>query len=209
MKTIVCIGTGPSLTASQVEAARNKGFDLYACNNAIFLAPDAKLLYSVNKAWWDHYFDDVKRLPCEKWTTNREAAEAYSLNWIGERNELGLSRDPGIIHHGHGSGYSLVSMAYRNGAERIVLLGYDLKYARDYDGRSRYPGSTPRHFFGDGEYPAVMQHWPSVKVQNGVHVELVDLYRSIAEQGLVDVVNCTPQSALEPIFGYKDIKTSW
>lgn len=195
MKTVACIGTGPSLTAEQVETARAKGFTLYACNNAIQLAPDARLLYSVNRAWWDYYWNQVKNLPCEKWTTNIGASVKYNINWIAEVNKHGLSEDPNLIHHGHGSGYSLVSMAHRNGADRIILLGYDMKYAPDYDGKAHHIGSSPRHFFG--EYPHSMQHWPSVRVQNGVHVELLELYASIHAQGLVEVINCTPNSAIE------------
>ena len=198
-----CIGTGPSLTAAQVNAARAKGFDLYACNRAYELAPDAKLFYAVNLAFWNHYWTDLSRLPAEKWTTNREAADKYGLNWIAEKNAPGLSTDPSVIHHGHGSGFSLVSMAHMKGYKRIILLGYDLQYAADYNGRARHIGSTPRHFFG--EYPASMQHWPSVKVQGGVHVELVDLYRSVAEQGLVEVINATPGSAID-CFERRDIE---
>ena len=205
MKTIACIATGPSITQQQVDIARDKGFDLFACNNGIFLAPDAKLLYAVNTAWWDHYWAGVKDLPCEKWTTNFEAAEKYGLLWIAERNGYGLSTDPNVIHHGHGSGFSLVSMAHKKGADRIVLLGYDLKYAPDYDPKNRNPGSTPRHFFD--EYPQSMQHWPSVQVRNGVHVELQQLYRNVAEQGLVEIINCTPGSALDafPIMDIADV----
>lgn len=202
MNTIICIGTGPSLTKAQVQAARETGYPLYACNNAIQLAPDAELLYSVNLAWWDYYWAEVKDLPCQKWTTNLAAASAYDINWIAERNAPGLSNDKTYIHHGHGSGYSLVSMAYKMGAERIALLGYDLKYAPDYDGKQRQVGSSPRHFFG--EYPASMQHWPSVMVKGGVHIELLDLYRSIAAQGLVEVINCTPDSAID-CFERRDI----
>jgi len=192
----------------QVESARRKGFPLFVCNNAIFLAPDAELLYACNYQWWRYYYDEVRELPCQKWTTNLQAARDYHLSWIRETNEPGLSTDPRIIHHGHGSGYSLVSMAHRSGAQRILLLGYDLKYAPDYDGKSHNPGSTPRHFFGNGEYPTCMQHWPSKQVFGGVHVELLALYRSIQEQGLVELVNCTPDSALEPILGYRSID-SW
>lgn len=159
------------------------------------LAPDAALLYGCNYAWWQHYYDQVRDLPCEKWTTNREAADEFGLNWIAEVNQPGLSTDPNVIHHGHGSGYSLVSMAYSFGADRIVLLGYDCKYAKDYDGKARQVGSSQRHYFG--EYPSSMQHWPSVQVKNGVHVELVGLYRSIQEQGLVEIINCTPDSAID------------
>ena len=203
MKTICCIGTGPSLTQQQADTARDKGFELYACNNAIQLAPDASLLYGCNYEWWKHYHQEVKDLPCEKWTTHRKAARHFGLNWIEETYEWGLSNDVTIIHHGHGSGYSLVSMAYRAGADRIVLLGYDMKYASNYDGKQQKEGSTPRHFFG--EYPKSMQHWPSVQVKDGIHVELVDLYRSIKEQGAVEIINCTPDSAID-CFERKDIQ---
>ena len=203
MKTIACIGTGPSVTIEQVDAARQKGFELYVCNNAYQLAPDAKLLYGCNLAWWEHYIHEVRDLPCEKWTTNVEAACRYELNWVAEKFMWGLSEDPGVISHGHGSGFSLVSMAHRNGADRIVLLGYDLKYAPDYNGRSQHIGSSGRHFFG--EYPEKMQHWPSVQVRQGVHIELVELYRAVKEQGLVEIVNSTPGSALEPVLGYTEI----
>jgi hypothetical protein len=201
--TIVCIGTGPSLSIAQVQLARSKGFRLFVCNSAYQVAPDAELLYAVNAEWWDCYWPDVSGLPAEKWTTNRFAADRYGLNWIAERNAPGLSTDPDVIHHGHGSGFSLVSMAHKKGAERILLLGYDLKYAPDYDGRSRQIGSGQRHFFG--EYPTSMQHWPSVQVRNGVHVELVELYRSVHEQGLVEIINCTPGSALEGVIPSMDI----
>lgn len=160
-------------------------------------APDISLLYGCNLVWWDEYWTRVRGLPCEKWTTNECAAHTYGINHISERWGYGLCEDENVIHHGHGSGFSLVGMAHKQGAERILLLGYDLKYAKDYDGRRRTVGSTPRHFFG--EYPTHLQHWPSVKVRNGVHIELVDLYRSIHEQGLVEIVNCTPGSALEGV----------
>jgi hypothetical protein len=110
-------------------------------------------------------------------------------------NLPGLSTDPNVLHHGHSSGFQLVGMAYRAGFHRIILLGYDMKFAPDYDGRQQMVGGGPRHFFG--EYERELQHWPSVKVKGGVHVELCELYRSVAEQGLVEIINCTPDSALD------------
>lgn len=203
-KTVICIATGPSLTLQQVDAARGKG-RLFGCNNVFRVVPDLELLYGCNLGWWQTYWEEVKRHPCEKWTTNREAADTFGVNWIAERAGAGLCVNPSVIHHGHGSGYSLVSMAHKAGATRIALLGYDMKYAPDYDGLSRKVGSSPRHFFG--EYPSHLQHWPSVSVRDGVHVELVDLYASIKHQGLVEIVNCTPGSALEPVLGYTPIES--
>jgi len=165
--------------------------------------PDLAVLYGCNEQFWSHYWSpELERHPASKWTTNRAAAERYGLNWIAEKDAPGLSANRNVIHHGHGSGYSLVNLVYLLGAERIVLLGYDLKYAADYDGRAQAIGSTERHYFG--EYPADLQHWPSVQVKAGVHVELVGKYREVAAQGLVEIVNCTPGSAID-CFPMKDI----
>jgi hypothetical protein len=83
------------------------------------------------------------------------------------------------------------------GAAKIVLLGYDLTYAADYEGRTHHIGSSPRHYWAGGEYPDALQHWPSVKVHGGVHEELLGLYQSVADQHLVEIVNATgPASAL-------------
>jgi hypothetical protein len=191
--TTVCIGTGPSLTLAQIETAKRKGFRLFGCNN-VWKITELELLYACNRQWWDYYWPEVKHCSASKWTTNKEAATVYGLNWIAERNEKGLSTDPSYVHHGHGSGYTLLNLAYLMGAKRIVLLGYDMKYAPDYDGSAMRVGSSPRHFFG--EYPSQLQHWPKAKVKNGVHTELCELYQSVADQGLVEIVNATPDSAL-------------
>ncbi len=193
---MVCIGTGPSLTLQQIETARQKGFLLFGCNRTFEIVPDLSVFYSVNHAFWLYFWQlGLSDYGAQKWTTNKQASDQFGLNWIAEKNRRGLSSDPTYVHHGHGSGYTLVNLAYLIGAARIVLLGYDMKYASDYDGKQRNEGSTPRHYFG--EYPSSMQHWPSVSVKDGVHVELVDLYQSIKDQGLIEIINCTPSSAID------------
>lgn len=143
-----------------------------------------------------HYWcDELAKYPAEKWTTNKVAADKFKLNWIAERDAKGLSTDPRYVHHGHGSGYTMLNLAYLMGAARIVLLGYDCKYASDYKGQDRKIGATPRHYFG--EYPSALQHWPFFSIKDGVHVEMVELYRSVASQGAVEIVNCTPGSAID------------
>jgi hypothetical protein len=89
----------------------------------------------------------------------------------------------------------LLNLAYLSGAARIVLLGYDLKYAVDYNGKENKPGSTPRHYWPGGEYPSALQHWPTLSVEKGVHVNLVRLYETVARQNAVPIINCTPGSA--------------
>jgi len=178
-----------------VETARQRGFVLTGCNNVFLDVPDLAVLYGCNFAWWCEYWGLVHKHPAEKWSSNWDAHQMFGINWISEKNAPGLSTDPTVIHHGHGSGFSLVNLVYLMGAERIVLLGYDLRYSSDYDGRSCKIGSGPRHYFG--EYPEGLRHWPSVHVRGGVHTELCELYRSVADQDLIEVINCTPDSALD------------
>lgn len=193
--TVACIGTGPSLTLDQIDAARAKGFHLFGCNRTWEIVPDLSVLYGCNFNFWEHYWSaQLANHPAEKWTTNFAAAHMFDLHWIAERDAPGLSRAPEYIHHGHGSGFTLVNLAYLMGAERIILLGYDMKYAPDYDGQAHRVGSEPRHYFG--EYPEAMQHWPRVHVKDGVHVRMCELYQAVADQGLVEILNATPGSAL-------------
>ena len=204
-RTVALIATGPSLTPQQVDAARRKGFALAGCNNVWEMVPDLELLYACNEGWWNYYWSEaLARHPAQKWTTNAQAAQKYGLNWIAERNRPGLSKDPTVIHHGHGSGYSLLNLAYLMGAARIVLLGYDLRYAPNYSGAMKQVGSSPRHYFA--EYPEPLRHWPKQQVVNGVHVGLLELYRGVAKQNAVEIINCTPGSALD-CFARSDIES--
>jgi hypothetical protein len=199
--TACVIGTGPSLTLGQIESARSKGFTLFGCNNVYQTVPDLAVLFATNAPWWFHYLETDEKLrdgAFEKWTNNEESAEKYArygLRYIKSRDAPGLSQNPKRLHHGHSSGFCLLNLAYLMGAERIVLLGFDMKYAPDYDGRERTAGSTPRHYFG--EYPSLMRHWPKVSITNGVLHGLIDVYRRVAEQNLVEIINCTPDSALD------------
>jgi hypothetical protein len=204
-KTACCIGTGPSLTMAQVDVARSKGFALTGCNNVALDVPDLEVLYGCNYEWWAAYWDTIKDHPAQKWSSNEKAAKQFGINWTAEKDAPGLSSDPRVIHHGHGSGYSLVNLVYLMGATRIVLLGYDLKYAPDYDGSSHRIGSNPRHYFG--EYVPHLQHWPSVCVKEGIHFDLVRRYGEVARQGLVEIVNCTPDSAIRcfPMMDIADV----
>jgi hypothetical protein len=195
--TVACVGTGPSLTLAQVDTARRKGFALFGVNLVYQHVPDLAVLFCTNESFWDFYWarpDSPRLHPCEKWTNSIEAASHYRLNYIASHESHGLGY-PDHIHHGHSSGACLVNLAYLMGATRLVLLGYDMRYAPDYDGVNRKIGSTPRHFFG--EYVSALQHWPKAAVKDGVHVELVEHYNSIARQGLVEIVNCTPDSAIK------------
>jgi hypothetical protein len=42
--------------------------------SSFLLAPDAALLHACNWQWWDARWEQVKHLPCDKWTTRSGAS---------------------------------------------------------------------------------------------------------------------------------------
>lgn len=206
-QTGVLIATGPSLNEEQVEVVR-KARDEGKCrvitvNNAYQLAPWTDAHISCNDDWWRHYWprDEVLRnMPGDKYTWYQELAAAYDIKYIRAIVKDGLSLDPSVIHINHGSGPMGLNLAVHYGFSRLLLIGHDMKFAKDYNGRQQKVGSAPRHFFG--EYPKELQHWPSVKVglsKPGVIDGLIEAYDKMPpdlEKAGMEVINCTPGSAL-------------
>jgi hypothetical protein len=93
---------------------------------------------------------------------------------------MGLELEPIGIRTGSNSGYQAINLAVLLGARRIVLLGYDMKVG---------PRSQ-RHWFGD--HPAELN-----KDSNyGLWIELFESMLPTLEATGIEVLNCTPGSAL-------------
>lgn len=107
-----------------------------------------------------------------------------------------MSTDPDVIHYGHSSGYQIINLAYHYGVREFVLIGYDLRYPKGYDGATRTAGGM-RHYFG--EYPQALQHWTRFGIgPEGEINGLLDCYRTIDPDDYgIRVVNCSPGSALD------------
>lgn len=206
-KTAVIIATGPSLSAQQLELIRDRhtagGVKVFTLNNTYQVYPETDVHLSCDGPWWRWYSNDpfLMGLPCEKWTWYPDMAKEFGINYIyGEEKKRGLSLDQRIVHINHGSGPMIMNLAILYGCKKLVLVGHDMKFAEDYKPQKQDPGSIPRHYFG--EYPKKLQHWPSVKVRQGILDGLIEAYEGIRDdidsrQISVDIVNCTPDSALK------------
>ena len=180
---------------------------VFTINNTYQVYPNTDVHLSCDGPWWRWYWNDpflrslAHETGCEMWTWYPEFAEEFGINYIyGEEKKSGLSLDPRVVHINHGSGPMIMNLAILYGCSKLVLVGHDMKFAPDYKPQQQDPGSIPRHYFG--EYPKKLQHWPSVKVRQGILDGLIEAYRGILEdiinrQISVDVVNCTPDSALD------------
>jgi len=185
-ETAVIFGGGPSLTIEQVEYCKGKAKTL-CVNDTYRLAPWADALYACDGRWWAWHPDALEFTGCKITQDKRAAAQHAVLNHIecltmsrhtGHKLIPGLSTNPSIVHSGQNGGYQALNIAFLAGASRIILLGYDMKHI---DGKSHWFGDHPN---GDRDQ-VKYKRW----IQN---------YATVAAQRLnVDVINCSPQSALD------------
>lgn len=103
------------------------------------------MLYACDGEWWEIYHQQVcENFPGEKWTNNQGTAaklvSKYGINCIEAEFEPGLGKQK--LHLGGNSGYQAVNLAYLMGAEKIILLGFDMQRT---DGKEHWHG---RHVNG-------------------------------------------------------------
>jgi len=193
----IVLGTGPSVTPEVIEQLSKTRLPIFGCNNAYQVAP-LKALLSCNPEWWDYYWKDssLRSGDFEKWTWDLPTSEKYGIAYIEGQWGDGLSTDPAVIHYGHSSGYQLVNLVYHYGIREMVLIGYDLRYPKDYNGMKQQAGGD-RHYFG--EYPSELQHWTKFNMgQNGEINGLLECYRTIKPEDYgLRIINCSPGTALD------------
>lgn len=199
-KTAVLIATGPSLSPEQLNIVGDANVFSFGINNTYQIIPWLDVHLSCDGPWWRWYGHDpaLREHSAESFTWYPDVAEWLGIRYIKAVDKRGISTDPGIIHINCGSGPMMMNLACHYGFEKLVLIGHDMKFAKDYDGRRRKIGSEPRHYFG--EYPGPLRHFPSVRVRQGVLDGLIERYKQIAPEIAdlgIDVVNCTPGSALD------------
>lgn len=205
-ETAVLVATGPSVKdqIDEIRKAKIKhGARLITVNNAYEIAPFTDAHISCNLDWWRHYWPKsaiLREMGCPKFTWYKDVAKDYGIQYVKAIVKDGLSTDPRILHINHGSGPMAINLALHLGIKKLLLVGHDMKFGRDYNGRAKKTGSSDRHFFG--EYPKKLQHFPSIKVGKsapGVLDGLIEAYNKMPndlKKGGMKVINCTPNSAL-------------
>lgn len=181
--TVVCLGSGPSLTQADVDACRGRA-RVIAIKDTYRLAPWADALYCGDEVWWQHYGPDLAFTgACYGLVSPHETKWVQLLDRLGVHRFLlgsgsGLSTDPRRLALGGHSGYQAINLAMHLGARTVVLLGYDMKAAA---GRL--------HFFGDRAY-ASTKHPPYEWLAN-----FDSMVEPLRQRG-VRVVNATRDTAL-------------
>lgn len=176
----VIVGCGPSLTLDQLDKVSH--LKRYGANRSFEFGVDVVL--GCNFEFWDHYWPEIKDLPCDKWTTHPTLKDSRpdGLNWIEGRWEDGISTNPDYIAYHHGSGPQILNLAYHYGVRRFILIGWDMCYREK------------RHYFG--EDALTEKHHP----RTGPNGELAGLIKEMEtinpEIYGIEIINCTPDSAM-------------
>lgn len=194
--TVICLATGPSLTAEDVEYVRGKG-TIVAVNDAHRLAPWADWLYSSDRYWWAHHggvpaFKGM-RAGIEH-TPGRSDTRLKALSVLVHRNTghdgIETSSD-GLRTCANNSGGAAVNLALHLGARRVVLLGYDLGYG----------AGSRRHFFGD--HPVGLSNQHNFPTWRKAFATMAEPLKALG----IEVVNCSRVTALDcfPVAVLEDV----
>ena len=177
--TVVCIATGPSLTAEDVNACR--GQRVIVVNDAHRAAPWADVLYSSDQNWYE-FHAGVPEFPGLKFGIQPLKPPAdWRVTVLRNTGDRGLETHPAGLRTGTNSGASAINLAVHLGARRILLLGYDMGFV---------PG-TRSHYFG--EHPSQLR---SARVPEQYRPFFELMVAPLRELG-VQVINCSRQTWLD------------
>jgi len=189
---VAILGGGPSLKGVDLSPLAASGVRVVAVNRALEIYPAADLHFAADAKWYRLHgrtlagFAGLRVTCCGNDRLAREHG-AERLLWLRAHGRGGtappaLSKDPSALR-GECSGGLALNMAYRLGARRILLLGYDFKagpagethWHDGYEGpcRARDAGLWRNKFM-----PAIERMAPALQAEG------------------VEVVNCNPDSAL-------------
>jgi hypothetical protein len=111
-QTVVCIGSGPSLTEADCKLVEKSGLPTIAVNSSWQRARFAKVIYAGDYEWWRVNKASID-IDAELWTCQHSAYRVFDIN---------LHRVNGSQWH---SGLRAIQFAELAQAERVILLGYD------------------------------------------------------------------------------------
>lgn len=202
-ETCVILAGGPSMTreiAAKVRASgcrsiavNSQGIEMTAADGSFTtaMAPWADVLYAADRLWWRNNQDKALAFQGLKVTicTSRGEAALHSplVKILGNGGPRGFDERKTHLRTGHNGGYQAVHLAVHFGATRILLCGFDMHARRG------------EHWHADHHF----------RPNNRAPYELfINGFRRIAPyyaSAGVDVINCTPGSALD-CFPFADLE---
>jgi hypothetical protein len=174
-QTVVVMASGPSLTPQQVRLVAEAGHPAVATNNSYRMCPQAQALVANDARWWQQHPKALDFAALKISCDVPPHPEVLTQRITGVE---GYDPDPECVRTGGNSGYTAVHIAAQAGAARILLLGFDMRGGHWHREHAPPLRATP---------PETYARW-------------IRRFRTLAaalQQRGVEVVNCTPGSALD------------
>jgi hypothetical protein len=176
--TVVCLATGPSLTAADAEYCRGKA-TVIAVNDAWTLAPWADVLYSSDQYWYPHH----KWVPSFAGIKVAMSVKHPGVITLKRSGDAGIDWSPHALRAAKNSGGAAINLAVHIAGgkpSKIVLVGYDM-------------GATGEgHFFG--RHPQGLRHTRKDTYET-FRMLIGTMVAPLRARG-IDVVNASRKSAL-------------
>jgi hypothetical protein len=152
-ETIYIIGGGPSLKNFNFDQL--KGLKTIVINKAVFFHQTADVLYWTDSRFYTWYKNDIDNFSGLKFSLKPGSQYTKDIKVLRKGVAHGLEKDPHTLAHGYNSGYAAINLAYHLGANRIVLLGFDMhntnKDTHFHDGYPTRPAGD--HIYRDKFLP--------------------------------------------------------
>ena len=172
-RTVVCIASGPSLTAEDCELVRAFGHPVIVTNTTFRRCPWADVLVGFDARWWKVYGAEVQAT----FPGRKISASPLALRY-GAESPYSDGRPWFDIYPN--SGCCAAAIAIAGGASRVVLLGYDAGFNV---GRKHWHDDHPAEL----ENAASVADWP----------RLFKILAQRARRSGVHIVNASRRTALE------------
>jgi hypothetical protein len=146
------------------------------------LAPWAYALYAADGDWWDNLYKKhggAADFKGRRITVNEEAAKRYGLECYKYKTNIPWSDKAGLIATGGNSGFQVANIAALEGAERLILLGFDMGQ------------SVPNKHFWTGQFDR------GVPLRDSDFPRWLEAFAKAAPLIPVPVINCTVGGNLE------------
>ena len=122
--SIFIVGGGPSL--KDFDFTRLKDKHVIAVNKAFLFVPFADVMYWTDTRFYKWYEKEINLFSGLK-VTNKSTPIKPGIVNLQDTGREGLETRPDGIRHGNNSGYAAINLAYLLGANKIILLGFDMK----------------------------------------------------------------------------------
>jgi hypothetical protein len=178
--TVAILAGGPSLNIGDVNTACEGADKVIAVNNAVLLASAADILYFCDARWFHWHPDLVFKFQGRRVTLeNLHLQRLMEVRCLRDYGAAGFAPRSDGVTNGRNGGYQALHLAAWLGASRVLLLGFDM---RAVDGRLHWHTEHPLPMS-----PYVFAGW----------LPCFDALAPELERHGVEVINCTPDSALK------------